>query len=43
MIPHARLEVIEEAGHLPWLDAPEKAAQHLRSFLAEHEVEPTST
>lgn len=34
IMPHARLEVIPDAGHLPWLDAPQQVAGLLRSFLA---------
>ena len=34
MLPNARLEVLPESGHLPWLDAPERAAAHVRSALA---------
>jgi len=33
IMPHARLEVIPDAGHLPWLDAPQQVASLLRSFL----------
>ncbi len=32
-IPGARLEMIEDAGHLPWLDFPERVAASVRSFL----------
>lgn len=32
-LPHARLEVLPDAGHLPWLDAPERVAELLREFL----------
>ena len=32
-IPNAQLELIDRSGHLPWLDAPERAAEHVRSFL----------
>jgi 2-hydroxy-6-oxonona-2,4-dienedioate hydrolase len=33
MIPDALLEVIEGAGHLPWIDAPSKAGRHVRAFF----------
>jgi pimeloyl-ACP methyl ester carboxylesterase len=33
IIPDARLELVAQSGHLPWLDAPERAAAHVRSFL----------
>jgi len=33
MLPDARLEVVENAGHLPWLDAPGKAGRHVRAFF----------
>lgn len=32
-LPNARLEIIPEAGHLPWLDEPERVAASLRAFL----------
>lgn len=34
-IPHATLELVAHSGHLPWLDAPERAASHIRSFVVE--------
>jgi pimeloyl-ACP methyl ester carboxylesterase len=33
MIPHARCEVVKEAGHLPWLDQPALCIQLARAFL----------
>lgn len=33
-MPGAALELLPHGGHLPWLDAPERAAAHIRSFLA---------
>lgn len=33
IIPQARLEVIPDAGHLPWLDDPQRVADLLRAFL----------
>ena len=33
LIPNARLDVIPGAGHLPWLDEPERVAGLLRAFL----------
>jgi pimeloyl-ACP methyl ester carboxylesterase len=33
MIPHARCEVVKEAGHLPWLDQPELCIRLTRDFL----------
>ncbi|MFD1508359.1 alpha/beta fold hydrolase [Lacimonas salitolerans] len=33
LIPYARLEIIEEAGHLPTLEAPEAVTQALRGWL----------
>ena len=33
MIPHARLEVLDEAGHLPTLEAPEAALKAIRRWL----------
>lgn len=32
-MPHASLEVIEDAGHLPWLDFPERVAASVQRFL----------
>lgn len=34
-LPNAALEVLVDGGHLPWLDAPERAAAHIRAFLAQ--------
>ena len=31
-IPNAALELVAGGGHLPWLDAPERAAAHIRAF-----------
>lgn len=33
-VPRATLEILPRGGHLPWLDAPERAAEHVRSYLA---------
>jgi pimeloyl-ACP methyl ester carboxylesterase len=33
MIPHARLVIIDEAGHLPTLEVPEKVAAALDELL----------
>ena len=33
MIPHARLVIIDEAGHLPTLEVPEKVAPALDELL----------
>ncbi len=30
---NAQLELVDDAGHLPWLDAPERAAAHVVSFM----------
>lgn len=35
LIPYARLQVIEEAGHLPTLEAPDAVTQSLREWLAQ--------
>jgi pimeloyl-ACP methyl ester carboxylesterase len=35
MIPNASLELLDDSGHLPWLDAPERAAAHVISFMRE--------
>ena len=34
-IPHAQLRVIENAGHLPTLKAPEETMTALREWLAQ--------
>jgi pimeloyl-ACP methyl ester carboxylesterase len=33
-LPNARLELVLGGGHLPWLDAPDRAAAHVRGALA---------
>ena len=33
MIPGAVLEMLDDAGHLPWMDAPVAAARHVREFM----------
>ena len=33
-IPNARLEMVPDAGHLPWIDASKRAAEHLAAFMA---------
>ncbi len=35
-LPHARLEVIPDCGHLPQLERPDRFVSALRRFLAEH-------
>jgi 2-hydroxy-6-oxonona-2,4-dienedioate hydrolase len=37
LMPHARLQVIQDAGHLPWLEWPGVCADALRAFLADEE------
>jgi pimeloyl-ACP methyl ester carboxylesterase len=32
-MPQARLEIIPDAGHMAWLDAPQAVASHLSQFL----------
>ena len=32
-IPNASLTLVEDAGHLPWLDDPAAAANHVRAFF----------
>lgn len=32
-IPKARLEVLDEVGHLPWVESPEKFAAMVKEFL----------
>ncbi len=34
MMPNARLEMIEDAGHLPWLDFPELIGRKTAAFLS---------
>ena len=33
IIPDCRIEVVKDAGHLPWLDEPERCSQLLLDFL----------
>jgi pimeloyl-ACP methyl ester carboxylesterase len=33
MIPHARLHIIEGAGHLPTIEAPDEVTQALHDLL----------
>ncbi|MGH9879886.1 MAG: alpha/beta fold hydrolase, partial [Pyrinomonadaceae bacterium] len=33
LLPNARIEVLENAGHLPWLDQPERSADLVVQFL----------
>jgi len=42
LIPHARMEVIPDAGHLAWLDAPQQVATLLREFLGAPARDTTS-
>ena len=35
LIPYARLEIIEEAGHVPTLEAPEAVTQALRAWMGQ--------
>jgi pimeloyl-ACP methyl ester carboxylesterase len=32
-MPSAALELVEGSGHVPWVDVPERAAAHVRSFV----------
>ena len=34
-LPNGRLLVIDDGGHLPWLDDPERIGSAIRSFLDE--------
>jgi pimeloyl-ACP methyl ester carboxylesterase len=34
-MPNARLHVVENAGHLPWLDQPVYCGEAVSAFLAE--------
>ncbi|HEX9102087.1 MAG TPA: alpha/beta hydrolase, partial [Polyangia bacterium] len=34
LMPHGKLEVVSDAGHLPWLDQPDFCADRIASFLA---------
>lgn len=33
VLPHAHIEVLDDAGHLPWLDQPEHCARLVSEFL----------
>ena len=35
-LPNGRLEIIDDAGHLPMVDAPERFAALLTEYLEEH-------
>ncbi|MEZ5714505.1 MAG: alpha/beta fold hydrolase [Paracoccaceae bacterium] len=35
LIPYAKLEILDEAGHVPTLEAPERVTQALRDWLAQ--------
>jgi pimeloyl-ACP methyl ester carboxylesterase len=35
LIPYAKLEILDEAGHVPTLEAPEQVTQALRDWLAQ--------
>jgi proline iminopeptidase len=35
-LPNARRVVIDDAGHLPWLEQPQPVADQIRGFLAQH-------
>lgn len=41
-MPDARLEVMPAAGHLPWLDDPDRAARAASRFLARESVAPAT-
>ena len=34
MMPNARIEVVDNAGHLPWLDEPQRCADLIIDFLS---------
>ena len=33
-MPDAALELVADSGHLPWMDAPAEAAEHVRTFFS---------
>jgi proline iminopeptidase len=33
LVPHSNLFVLEDAGHLPWLDQPDRLRERLRRFI----------
>lgn len=39
-LPEARRSVIEDAGHLPWLEQPQAVAEVIRGFRAQHQAGP---
>jgi pimeloyl-ACP methyl ester carboxylesterase len=36
LVPGAITEIVDEAGHLPWLDRPDRVAASLSRFLTDH-------
>ena len=34
LMPHGRCEEVADAGHLPWLDQPDRCAEAITKFLA---------
>ncbi|MDP5225703.1 MULTISPECIES: alpha/beta hydrolase [Arthrobacter] len=35
LMPHARLQVVEDAGHLPWIDQPDVCTEAVTAFLTD--------
>lgn len=35
LVPHAQLQIIEDTGHFPWLEAPDRFFKILRGFLSQ--------
>jgi pimeloyl-ACP methyl ester carboxylesterase len=33
-MPHAELQIVEGAGHMPWFDRPRDVAERIDRFLA---------
>ena len=34
LMPNAEIEVLEEAGHVPWLDNPDSVSAAIKGFLS---------
>jgi|GEM_PF-5452476 len=42
MLANSEFHTLDGAGHLPWLDDPERAGQLVSGFLDSHQLEVTN-